>query len=179
MSAVVLGTRPYPRRKLGAKVTAVDIAPNLLEQARVWPEREGISISAREMPRHCHSRMKSSMLLYLCLPRCMPLGRSLQPPRCWASAKRVVWSRWQTGRRTSSSVSRAKSQCITLRRHHRTWSHSYPGATKRLPGSDLAPGVSITTNKRTVRFDVPMSPAETEAFLSKAHRTDAGGAATA
>ena len=71
------GNLAIPAARLGANVTGVDIATNLLEQARARAAKEGLRRSfARAMRRRWPFRTRNSMPLFRCLGPCLRRARS-------------------------------------------------------------------------------------------------------
>jgi SAM-dependent methyltransferase len=97
------GNLCFPAAKAGAIVTVVDIAPNLLDQARSRAAREGVAVTFDEGDAdNCRMRAPHSTLSSVCLVRCSPPVPRLSHGSLPVFAVLAGKSRWRPGRRPAS-----------------------------------------------------------------------------
>ena len=112
------GEPGHPAARAGAKVTGLDIAPNLLEPARQRALDESLNVEFEEgdAEQFPYGDARSTWSCR-CSARCSRRGLRAAAD-CCASAVRAVASRWLTGHRRASSVRCSKQPLPMCRRRH-------------------------------------------------------------
>ena len=161
------GNQSIPAARAGAHVTAVDIAPNLLEQARAWAQREGLNIDFREadaesLPfQHGEFDVVTSMFAAMFAPR--PKLVAAEMLRVCRPGGLIAMASWTPG-------------SFVAERHEITARYSPPPAGLESPmlwGDELAvrerfgEEVAVTVSRRTLTFDLPLSPSEASTHFSR------------
>ena len=138
----------------------MDIAPNLLEQARAWAQREGLNIDFREadaesLPfQHGEFDVVTSMFAAMFAPR--PKLVAAEMLRVCRPGGLIAMASWTPG-------------SFVAERHEITARYSPPPPGLESPmlwGDELAvrerfgEEVAVTVSRRTLTFDLPLSPSE-------------------
>lgn len=161
------GNQSIPAARAGAHVTGVDIAPNLLEQARAWALREGLNVDfreadAEELPFHDAAfDVVMSMFAAMFAPR--PKVVAAELIRACRPGGLIALASW-----TPDSLVAARHE-ISSR-----YSPPPPGLESPMLWSNEAvvrerfgDEVVISTIKRTLTFDIPLSPDEASTHFSR------------
>jgi len=128
------GNLAIPAARKGAQVSGVDIAPNLLEQAKQRAAAEGLKATFDEGDAEQMSYPDAGFDVVMSMFGAMFASRRSLPE----SAVRVESSRWQTGRCRGSSGSCSSWVIVTC---HRRRGYPLPccGASRTSCGSGWAP----------------------------------------
>jgi len=159
------GNQSVPAARAGADVTAVDIAPNLLVQAAARAQQEGVNIKLREADAEdlpvADGEFDVVMSVFAAMFAPRPKVAAAEMVRACRPGGLIAMANWTPG----SFV--AEQNEIMAR-----YSPPPPGlespmlwGDEKLVRERFGTGVVVTTMKRTLRFDIPMGPSETEAHF--------------
>jgi SAM-dependent methyltransferase len=160
------GSQSVPAAKTGADVTAVDIAPNLLVQAAARAQQERVNIKFHEADAEAlpfddgEFDVVMSMFAAMFAPR--PKLAAAEMRRVCRSGGLIAMANW-----TPDSFV-AEQNKITLKYAP----PPPPGLESPMLWGDesvvrerFGDGVAVTTTRRTLTFDIPLGPSETEAHF--------------
>src|SRR5215471_3941200 len=161
------GNQSIPAARTGAIVTGVDIAPNLLAQAEVRAREEGLDIRLLEGDAEAlpfgdgEFDVVMSMFAAMFAPR--PKVVAAEMVRVCRPGGLIAMANWIPG-------------CFIAERHEITSRYAPPPeglASPDLWGNEavvrerFGEGVIVSVTKRTLVFDIPMSPHETNQHFSR------------
>jgi SAM-dependent methyltransferase len=162
------GNQSIPAARAGARVRGVDIAPNLLAQAVARAHVEKLNIDFREGDAEAlpfqdgEFDVVMSMFAAMFAPR--PQVAAAEIRRVCRPGGLIAMANW-----TPDSFV-AEQNKITMRYAP----PPPPGLESPMLWGDEAvvrqrfgPGVELTATKRTLTFDIPLGPSETEAYFRK------------
>lgn len=160
------GNLSIPAARAGANVTAVDIAPNLLTQAAARAQQEGLKVDLREADAEAlpfqdgEFDVVLSMFAAMFAPR--PKMAAAEMRRVCRRGGLIAMANW-----TPDSFVGEQSAITS-----RYAPPPPPGLVSPMLWGDesvvrehFGADVALSTTKRTLRFDIPLGPSETEEYF--------------